>query len=404
MAGTPGANDVIVAPATVHQTISGFGASSAWAGGFQNPADADTLFSTATGAGLSLLRVRIAPDGTTSAGEIAMAQAAQTRGASVWATPWSPPPADKSNDNDIAGTMNNGQAFAATLATYVATMKTAGVNLVAVSAQNEPDANVTTYESCTYTGTALASFIGTYMGPALASTGVKIMAPETQNWCDFPNYAPNIFSNANADKYTAIIATHEYGCTPPTLSTAVQQVLSSGKEFWETEIYDETATSDTGMGSALTVTKLITDALTIANMNAWHYWWIYPTGTGNGALWDFTTGQPTKRLWVMGNFSRFVRPGYVRIDVSGTLPAGVTLVAFANASTSTTVIVAVNNNTSLTTVPIFVSGTEWPGSVSAWVTSAAGNLVPGAMPTTLTTGHFSASLAAQSVTTFVGTP
>jgi glucuronoarabinoxylan endo-1,4-beta-xylanase len=387
----------------VHQTISGFGASSAWASGFQNAADADTLFSTTTGAGLSLLRVRIAPDGTTSAGEITMALAAQTRGASVWATPWSPPPADKSNDNDIAGTMNNGQAFAATLATYVATMKTAGVNLIAVSAQNEPDANVTTYESCTYTGTALASFIGTYMGPALSSSGVKIMAPETQNWCDFPNYAPDIFSNTSADTYTSIIATHEYGCTPPTVNAAVQQVLSSGKEFWETEIYDESATSDPGMGSALTVTKLITDALTIANMNAWHYWWIYPTGTGNGALWDYTTGQATKRLWVMGNFSRFVRPRYTRIDVSGTVPAGVTLVAFESPSGNTTVIVAVNNNTTTTSVPIFVSGTEWPGQVSSWVTSAAGSLAPGATAT-LTTGHFTASLAAQSVTTFVGTP
>jgi glucuronoarabinoxylan endo-1,4-beta-xylanase len=387
----------------MHQTISGFGASSAWASGFQNSADADTLFSTTTGAGLSLLRVRIAPDGTSGAGEVNMAQAAQTRGASVWATPWSPPPADKSNDSDIAGTMTNGQAYAQTLATYVATMKSAGVNLVAISAQNEPDANVTTYESCTYTGAALASFIGTYMGPALANSGVKIMAPETQNWCDFPNYGPAIFSNTAAAGYTSIIATHEYGCTPPTVSASVQQVLSSGKEFWETEIYDQSTTPDTGMGSALTVAKLITDALTIVNMNAWHYWWIYPTGTGNGALWDYTTGQPTKRLWILGNFSRFVRPGYVRVDVSGATVSGVTVVGFKNASDNATIVVAVNNNAATTSVPIFVSGTEWPASVSSYVTSSAGNLVLGSAAT-LTTGHFTASLAGQSVTTFVGTP
>ena len=331
-----------------------------------------------------------------------MAQAAQARGASVWATPWSPPAADKSNNSTIGGTLTNGQAYATTLVNYVATMKAAGVNLVAISAQNEPDANVT-YESCSYTGTTLASFIGTYMGPALATTGVQIIGPETQNWCDFPNYSPEIFSNANADKYTSIIATHEYGCAPPTVNTAVAQVMSSGKEFWETEIYDESATSDPGMGSALTVTKLLTDALTIANMSAWHYWWIYPNGTGNGALWDYTTGQATKRLWAMGNFSRFVRPGYVRVDVSGTIPSGVTVVAFKNPTDNTTVVVAVNNNTATTSVPIFVSGTEWPGQVSAWVTSAAGNLVSGATAP-LTTGHFTASLTGQSVTTFVGKP
>jgi glucuronoarabinoxylan endo-1,4-beta-xylanase len=353
------------------------------------------------GAGLSLLRVRIAPDGTTGAGEIAMAQAAQQRGASVWATPWSPPPADKSNNNAIAGTLTNGQAFAATLASYVATMKASGINLVAISAQNEPDANVT-YESCSYTGTTLASFIGTYMGPALASTGVKIVAPETQNWCDFPSYAPAILSNAAASSYTSIIATHEYGCAPPTVNSAVQQVMSSGKEFWETEIYDETAAADPGMTSALRVAKLITDALTITNVNAWHYWWIYPTSAGNGALWDMGTGQATKRLWVLGNFSRFVRPGYKRIDVTGS-PAGVTTLAFANPTDQTTVIVAVNNNTGSTTVPFFVAGTAWPGVVTPWVTSASSSLVASA-PISLVGARFSASLAAQSVTTFVGEP
>jgi glucuronoarabinoxylan endo-1,4-beta-xylanase len=396
---------VVVAPATVHQSIAGFGASSAWGSGFQNPADADTLFSTTTGAGLSLFRVRIAPDVTTGAGEVTMAQAAIARGASVWATPWTPPAADKSNDNTIMGTLTNGQDFAQKLASYVTTMKSSGINLIAISAQNEPDANVT-YESCSYTGEALASFIGTYMGPALANSGVKIIAPETQNWCDFPNYSPAIFSNAAAASYTSIIATHEYGCTPPftqAITTAVQQVLSSGKEFWETEVYDQVTPADAGMGSGLRVAKLITDALTVANMSAWHYWWIYTTGTDNGALWDTASGQASKRLWVMGNFSRFVRPGYVRVDVAGAAVSGVTVLGFKNAADNTTVVVAVNNNTGTTSLPVFVSGTEWPGSVSSWVTSSAGNLAPGST-LTLTTGHFTASLAGQSVTTFVGKP
>jgi O-glycosyl hydrolase len=136
------------------------------------------------------------------------------------------PASDKSNDNAIGGTMANGQAFANALAQYVSTMKAQGINLLAVSVQNEPDANVS-YESCSYTGATLASFIGTFMGPALADSGVSIIAPETHNWCDFPNYAPAIFSNAAA-ACTSIIATHEYGCTPPTFNSAVHQVLSSG--------------------------------------------------------------------------------------------------------------------------------------------------------------------------------
>ena len=45
------------------QRIDGFGASSAWMSGSLANSDADLLFSTNTGAGLSLLRTRIAPDG-----------------------------------------------------------------------------------------------------------------------------------------------------------------------------------------------------------------------------------------------------------------------------------------------------------------------------------------------------
>jgi glucuronoarabinoxylan endo-1,4-beta-xylanase len=401
-AGMPNSTDVVVDPNSVHQLIAGFGASSAWEGGFQQNSDADTLFSTTNGAGLSLLRVRIAPDGTTGAGEVAMATAAQARGARVWATPWSPPPADKSNDNTVEGTLTNSQAFANTLAQYVATMKSQGINLLAVSAENEPDANVS-YESCSYTGATLASFIGSFMGPALDGSGVSIIGPETQNWCDFPNYAPAIFSNTAAASYTSIIATHEYGCTPPSLNAAVKQVMSSGKQFWETEIYDQTSGDDPGMGSALRGAGLIYDALTIADMNAWHYWWIYPNGSGNGALWDNGTKQPAQRLWVMGNFSRFARPGFYRVDASGPVPSGVSVIGFQNPSDNTIVVVAINTNTAPTAISLFVSGVEWPAQVTPWLTASGTNLVAQAsIP--LSGARFSATLAGQSVTTFVGKP
>ena len=90
------AGDAIVHPNQREQVIDGFGASSAWTAPDMGDAGADLTFSTdpaVGGAGLSLLRVRIAPDGT--CGEIATAQEAIARGATVWATPWSPPPNTK---------------------------------------------------------------------------------------------------------------------------------------------------------------------------------------------------------------------------------------------------------------------------------------------------------------------
>jgi len=43
---------------SLQQKISGFGVSSAWAGGYRNASDADFLWSTTEGAGMSLLRIR----------------------------------------------------------------------------------------------------------------------------------------------------------------------------------------------------------------------------------------------------------------------------------------------------------------------------------------------------------
>jgi glucuronoarabinoxylan endo-1,4-beta-xylanase len=277
-------------------------------------------------------------------------------------------------------------------------MQGQGVPIYAVSSQNEPDANVT-YESCSYTGTTLASFVGQYMGPAFANSGVKVMTPETQNWCGFPSFESALQSNTTAWNATDIVATHEYGCNP----AAYPAIQQAGKAFWETEIYDSNTTPDTGMGSGLRVAKLISDALTVANMNAWHYWWVYPGAAGNSALWDYTTKQPTKRLWVMGNFSRFVRPGYQRVDVTGAAPSGVTVVAFENPADATIAIVASNSNTTATMLPLFVAGHAWPAQVVPYVTSSSANL---AAQTALTVsdGNVSATLAAQSVTTFVGQP
>lgn len=396
--GTPGPNAVQVDPTTQHQHIDGFGASTAWSPGLQNAADAALLWSTSSGAGLSLHRIRIDPtNGQTS--EVSIAQAAVSYGVKVWATPWTPPAADKSNNNVVEGTLTNPQAFATFLSGFVSYMKNQGVDIYAVSSQNEPDANVT-YESCSYTGTTLASFVGSYMGPAFANSGVRVVTPETQNWCGFPSFESALQSNTAAWNATSIVATHEYGCNP----SAYPAIQQAGKAFWETEIYDTThTTADNTMLTGLWVANEMYTALTVANMNAWHYWWVYPGSNDNGALWDYTSKQPTKRLWVMGNFSRFVRPDFYRVDVTGPVPSGISVVAFQNPADATVAVVAINTNTSSTTVPFFVAGTQWPAQVTPWVTSDSENL--GSHPAITVTGaNFSATLGGQSVTTFVGHP
>jgi glucuronoarabinoxylan endo-1,4-beta-xylanase len=398
--GTAMTGDVSVDLSDLHQKISGFGASTAW-GSTMSSADAATLWSTTTGAGLSLHRIRVDyTNGHTS--ELNIAKMAASYGVTVWATPWTPPGADKTGCSgtncSVEGTLSNPQAYATFLLGFLNYMKGQGVPIYAISSQNEPDAKVT-YESCVYTPATMASWVGGTMGPMLAATGVKIMSPETQNWCGFPNFEKALLSDANASMYTSIIATHEYGCSPK----AYPEIAQAGKEFWETEIYDTVNTTpDTGMPSALRIAKLIHDAMTIASMNAWHYWWVYPASADNGALWDFNTKQATKRMWVEGNYARFVRPGFMRVGTTGTAPSGVLVSAYTNPTDGTVAIVAINNNTSATPLSLFISGAA-PCSVTPWVTSSSDTLASKtAAP--VAKSRVSVMLGAQSVTTLVGKP
>ena len=86
---------------------------------------------------------------------------------------------------------------------------------------------------------------------------------------------------------------------------------------------------------ALYMSKIIHNDLTVAGCSSWSYWtamsverWsqknrfelIKTTPAGGNYSDDFTaegTIEATPNLWVLGNYSLFVRPGYFRVDLSG---------------------------------------------------------------------------------------
>ena len=403
--GTAQSSDVTVDETSLQQQITGFGVSSAWAGSYANASDPDYLWSTTTGAGLSLLRIRYG-DG------LAIAQAAVKAGATVWLTPWGTGNNGATGGSDTTTQSNangcktsvpvltNPQDWASKLATYVQSAKAQGVPLYAVSAENEPDScgiNSTT----SYSAAQLATWIGGYLGPAMAPLGVKVMGPETQNACGFSSYFSAIKNDAAAWGAVNILASHEYGCgTLP----SEPSIAAANKEYWETEVDTGTANGDTpgdGIASALLTVTTMHNDLTKANLNAWHYWWLY-CSNNSGCLYDTGTKKWAKRLWAMGNFSRFVRPGWKRVGTSGTVPSGVLVSTYLNPANNALSIVAINNNKSATPVSLFISGVA-PCSLTPWVTSAADDLAAKSA-ITVSNARFSASLDAQSVTTFVGNP
>jgi len=110
----------------------------------------------------------------------------------------------------------------------------------------------------------------------------------------------------------------------------------------------------------------------------------------------------TKRLWVEGNYARFIRPGYQRVATSGSAPSGVLLSAYTSPTDGTVVVVAVNNNVADTPISFFVSGAA-PCMLTPYITDVNSDLIVGA-PLTVSGGRFSSTLGARSVTTYVGRP
>jgi len=422
----------------VYQRIDGFGASSAWQGNWTTK-EADLFFSTNNGIvytnsagtvttnngiGLSLLRNHISYASSTSSNaipstsEISIMQYAQARGALVWSTPWTPAVGFKNTTGSGGGGVDGGSYngsgnnitnlnYASQLANYVYSMEHSpnNVNIYAISVQNEPDANVTSYEACKWTGAQIHDFV-TNLYTALVAKGVgstKIIIPESQNWsANTGLYTPTL-NDANAAADVSIIADHNYDGCPPSGTPA--QLSTSGKSLWETEVAKLSCAGafDGSITDGIYWAGRIHLFMTAAQANAWHYWWLVSQNSDNEGLTD--NSSPTipvlaKRMFVLGQWSRFVRPGYYRIDASTTGSALIS--AYNYTSSSNFAIVAVNPNTS-TAISQTFNLTNFPtvSSVTPWITSATMSL-SNQTPVTVSGSSFTYTLPALSVVTFVG--
>ncbi|MEO7992250.1 MAG: glycoside hydrolase [Chryseolinea sp.] len=185
-----------------------------------------------------------------------------------------------------------------------------------------------------------------------------------------------------------MISGHSYFTTAPaeTLKSVRQNVFtklsaaSTPLEFWQSEyciLGDDNEIQangkDTGMTPALYVAKVIHHDLTVANASAWH-WWLAVT------VYDYKDGliyadknktngnvEDTKLLWVLGNYSRFIRPGSLRIgvtseDINLSNVNGIMASSYLNEEQHKIITVIINYSNSDTMIKLQPDG----GSVSSW--------------------------------------
>jgi glucuronoarabinoxylan endo-1,4-beta-xylanase len=382
----PSDGDVNIDRTVAFQLIQGFGGINVpgWIPDL-TPEQVDTAFGNGPGQiGMSILRVRIPYDAADFPLEVPSAVRATQLGAKVIASPWTPPPELKSNGDIIGGSLNveSYGAYADHLLSFRDFMADSGVPLYAVSVQNEPDIQVS-YESCDWTPQELADWIAE-QGSRFGDT--KLIAAESFNFN--PLTTNPILQHPIAAGEVDIIGGHIYGRPAQDYPLA----RSLGKELWMTEHYTNSSMSANVWPLALAVGKEIHDSMS-ASFSAYIWWYIrrfYGPITEDGLV--------SKRGYLMAQYSKFIRPGAVRVAATPPAAPDVYVTAYQG-DDDRLVVVAVNTSPDARDITLDADG-SCVESFARFTTSATKNVADDGR-LALSAGRAAVTLEGQSVTTFV---
>jgi O-glycosyl hydrolase len=179
-----------------------------------------------------------------------------------------------------------------------------------------------------------------------------------------------------------VISSHSY-FAQPTIQDLVSnrvnlrnkiQSINAPINFWQSEYCVlsgedniEGNKRDLGMTTALYIARIIHMDLTLANATSWQWWLaVSPSDYKDGLVYiadvngkmgenpqTTTDGTviPSKMLWAVGNYSKFIRPGMVRVNASPKTNAdpleaanGMMISSYKNLSTNELVTVVINTN------------------------------------------------------------
>ena len=391
------ASAVVINTKDTYQTIRGFGGINLpeWiTQGDLTDAQVQKAFGNGSDElGFTILRIYVSDDSNAWKTAVPTAKRAQALGATVFASPWNPPASIR---NTVNGGNNGGKYqlkkdkwadYAQHLNSYCKYMEGQGIDLYAVSIQNEPDyASEWTY----WSASDLASFIAQYGSTVKQGTKVKLMSPESfQYRKDIYN---SILGNSQAFANTDLFGTHFYGTTRNNMD--FPSLENCGKDIWMTEVYVPDSSSDADTyPQALQVAENIHNGLVVGNLNAYVWWYIRRS---YGPMKE--NGQISKRGYCMAQYSKWVRPGAVRIGATEQPNSNVLVSAYKNTDGKIAV-VAINKNGSSVNQDFQLSSGESISAIDSYTTSASSNIAKGSVNSN--GSSFSASLPANSVTTFV---
>jgi glucuronoarabinoxylan endo-1,4-beta-xylanase len=419
----------------VHQVIDGFGASDAPLASSMSSANQAFFFGTGPGQlGLSILRVAV-PDNGGYVGNCANVSASCAspvvgdmkaviaNGGKVYGSPWSPPAIYKTNGSENCTAGSGGGApiatdfglYATWLANFVQSLKIEdGINLYAISVQNEPNA-CTDYASALWTGAQIDTFIKADLGPAFAANDLTtlIFMPEGGSYYEMTSLGSTCETDSSCIQYVGGFNWHDYDVsltgTNTVVATPYPAGWTNGKKYWETEASCYAGATgfcqpgaNTDITDALNWAAVIDQRIAVDGANAWLYWLLVCSYCSDDQALTIENGNiPALRAYVLGQYSKFVRPGYYRIDATHLPQGGVSVSAFQDMPSRTLVIVATNYTRSAVSQTFNVTNAPMFSTLIPTITSANLNLAEQSH-ISVSGNSFTYTLPANSITTFAG--
>ncbi|MBK7106511.1 MAG: T9SS type A sorting domain-containing protein [Ignavibacteriae bacterium] len=380
---------------SLHQIIRGFGASNIllWRPDMTN-AEIETAFGTGDGRlGFNILRLMVEADSNRWGLYLSTAKKAQDMGALIIASPWHTPSNMTETVNSVSRVKHDMYAdYAEHLNNYIKFMTSNGIDLYGISIQNEPDI---TDQWTSWTSAEIFDFMKNYADKIV---GTRVMAPESFQFKE--TYLNPILNDSAACANTDIVCGHIYGGGIAKYPLAFEK----GKEVWMTEYLINSpgsgANMDTSLTGAMATAKSINDCM-LVNMNTYIWWYLVRY---YGPICDGTylrKGEVTKKGYVMSQYAKYIRPGFVRVE-SSTSPMNSTIMvsAYKDSESDKIVIVAINNSTAATEQNFRIRGVGEISLLIPITTSGSKNCESGT-ELTVTDGNFKYNMEPQSITTFI---
>ena len=383
------------------QKITGFGAACCY--GAMEPFAKDTnpvklLYGDESEIGLNIMRMEISPNFVGDVvvpewnywdspydwnGSLPSAKIVKERGGIVFGTPWSPPGEYKTNGTAQGGNsadqgnqegrlrLDCYDKFFPWLNTFLQWMHDHGVDVDAVSVQNEPDWWVS-YSGCLYTPDEQLNLVKNYAHMLDRETynGVRLISAEPLGFD--PAYSNKLLNDPTAREQIDIIAGHIYGHPPLNeLKSSASLAKKYGKEVWMTEhsISDNIGDRLPNWDEQLDFAREVNECLQ-AGCTGYIYWYMR-------AHWSFVSTGESKygeknrvknrllpRAYVMSHFSKYLTGStLLESTCSYDLTTNAALEASAFIKGDKLIVMAINTlNTERSVIinlPYTVIGGEW---------------------------------------------